>query len=158
MRYCKQKDLYSCGPVAILNALKWGGAKATYSKHINFLAQECRTSKDGTEDKHFDRALRRNGKKWFTVLKPKYFDLQLITDHLYSDGAIIIAHLELNPPHDWHYSFWFGANNIGEETLYLGANAEYGFTRSLIDPDVMTRLLTDTDEDDDPAVWLLYRN
>lgn len=158
MRYCKQKDMYSCGPVAILNALKWGGANATYRKHIRFLTQECKTTSDGTEDKDFDRTLRTNGRNWFSVAKPKYFDIYTITDHLHSGGAVIIAHLELNPPHDWHYSLWIGANNTGGETLYLGVNAEYGFTHSLIDSDTMNRLITDCDEIDDPVVWLLHRN
>jgi len=40
MRYIKQKDNYSCGPVAIVNALKWAGEKTTY-KNIKEIKQKC---------------------------------------------------------------------------------------------------------------------
>jgi hypothetical protein len=47
-RYCKQRDNYSCAPIAILNALKWTGKNKTL-KDLSKLKKELQTTKqDGT--------------------------------------------------------------------------------------------------------------
>lgn len=44
MRYLKQRDQYSCGPVAIANAMKWAGSKESASKIRKRFIQECKCS------------------------------------------------------------------------------------------------------------------
>jgi hypothetical protein len=56
-RYIKQRDRYNCAPVAIINALKWAGEKATYSE-LNRLKELCKCkSPEGTWSDHFHTAL-----------------------------------------------------------------------------------------------------
>jgi len=48
IRFCKQRDQFSCGPVALLNADKFFGLKVTYRHLITYsLMLEC-TPKHGT--------------------------------------------------------------------------------------------------------------
>ena len=54
-RYVKQKDQVSCGPVAILNVLKWAGHKFT-SKDLHLLSVLLR-KEDGTEVVRISRFL-----------------------------------------------------------------------------------------------------
>lgn len=158
MRFCRQTNLYTCGPIALLNALKWGGADATYRRHMRHLKRECKTDADGTHDFFFDRALRNNGKKFFSVIRPRQFNLQTIREHIKNGGSIIVAHIELKPPYDWHYSFWCGVNEMGGEDLYFGVNVEWGFTHSLLDSATMKTILTKSQGGDHPIVWLLSPN
>ena len=46
--YVKQKDSHSCGPISIINALKWLGIKATLDL-LPKLKEKCKTSEKGTE-------------------------------------------------------------------------------------------------------------
>ena len=41
IRYIKQRDKYSCGPVAIMNVLKWAGAEFSYQGKIKLFQQLC---------------------------------------------------------------------------------------------------------------------
>lgn len=46
-RYIKQRNYFECGPVAIINALKWLGFNAQ-GCHVKHTRKECGTDKDGT--------------------------------------------------------------------------------------------------------------
>lgn len=57
-RYVKQQTKYSCGPVAILNALKKLGYKRTYD-YVKQLKKYCKTDRNGTKDENISKALKR---------------------------------------------------------------------------------------------------
>jgi|15BtaG_2_1085339.scaffolds.fasta_scaffold46470_2 hypothetical protein len=42
MRYVKQRNNTSCGPIAVLNALKWAGFKFTMKNSYKRLAKKCK--------------------------------------------------------------------------------------------------------------------
>lgn len=69
-RYVRQRDNYSCGPVAIANALKWAGSKFSYRRyHPMFIAAAKCQKPRGTKRGHFDRTLRFFARTfdWFKV-------------------------------------------------------------------------------------------
>ena len=67
-RYYRQKDGWRCGPIAVLNALKWAGAKAPWRTYRDKLCafMEC-CKYHGTEPQKVEDALRKWGKGLFTV-------------------------------------------------------------------------------------------
>lgn len=87
-RYCKQRDQYRCGPIAILNALKWAGKKVTYKKHIERLTRECKCkAPKGTWWFDITRVLRKYG---FSIYKRRVLSAKEIKKHLSNGGAIIV--------------------------------------------------------------------
>lgn len=90
-RYMKQRDRFRCGPVAILNALKWAGVRATAESDLPRL---CRMSKcddeRGATHQNMDSALRLAGLGHFKVRlvrRPKLYEIE---SHLRGGGAIIV--------------------------------------------------------------------
>lgn len=48
MRFVKQRNQYSCGPVVILNALKWAEQKVSYKSHFKKLKKLTKCNLDGS--------------------------------------------------------------------------------------------------------------
>lgn len=48
MRWIKQRNEFSCVPVAFLNILKWKGDRTTYRENYKTWAKECHTEKTGS--------------------------------------------------------------------------------------------------------------
>lgn len=94
VRYVKQRDHYSCGPVAIMNILKWVGVKFNYRDRIEVLQEACKCSPPrGTKHAAFDKALRLVAELLPVdicvrrVHRPK---LCQIEEHLRSGGAVVL--------------------------------------------------------------------
>jgi hypothetical protein len=90
MTYIVQRDSYRCGPVAILNALRWAGADVTYKGMIGRLTQmcECKLPK-GTKYRPFTKTLRKLGKEWFDIKLVVEPTLGVIEDALRAKKAMI---------------------------------------------------------------------
>lgn len=91
-RYTKQRDHYNCGPVAILNALRWAGINAPYASRIASLERWCRSEPpdQGCSDTNFDRALRRAGSGIFLVRRVYQPLPRDIKAHLGAGEAVIL--------------------------------------------------------------------
>ncbi len=113
-RYAKQRDSYSCGPTALLNALKWAG-KDVSCKDMPRLKAVCHTEYTpghtlGTWPTKMSSALRYEGREWFSckhVINPK---LRIIDKHLKDDGSIIMSYFwKLSPEYkrfwDWGWKY-----------------------------------------------------
>ena len=97
-KYIVQPDKYSCGPVAIFNALRWAGNKIHVSelKRIKEDAK-CVSSgktkdKAGTMHNDFDRVIRKEGEGIFTVkriYRPKISEME---EHIRNGGAIAMTY------------------------------------------------------------------
>jgi hypothetical protein len=57
LRYTKQFNESSCGPVALLNAIKWAGYVATNKSHLRYYKNLCKYN-EGTYSKDLHRALK----------------------------------------------------------------------------------------------------
>lgn len=63
MRYTRQRDRYSCGPVAIVNYLKWMGYPVSLNSVSNVLKKHSQCVPDrGTRPNNLSRTLRELGK------------------------------------------------------------------------------------------------
>ena len=123
--FTKQRDKFRCGPVAILNALRWAGVDIPYDE-IHFIGELCIvTSPDGSTHGSFDKALRKMGDNHFTVrkvMKPSLFEIE---EHLRLGGALV---LNYRWRRDWimdpkkrtsrHYSLIIGISDSGR-TFYV---------------------------------------
>lgn len=116
-RYVKQRDKYSCGPVALMNILKWGGSLLSYDDQRDPLTTLCKcTSDDGTKWGKFDQALRKVSKrhKGFTVEKVRRPTLTEIEEHLRAGGALVLNyHWQYRGKEDRHYSIVVGVSDSG---------------------------------------------
>ncbi len=112
---------FDCGPVAVLNVLKWFGWKVTYKKDIKRLMRECRyTNTDkfkGVQWKNVVRAVKKlgDGKLRVKVINVDHIDP--LKEHLELGGAFILRHHITNK--FIHYS-----------TVVLGKNCKFRWVNS----------------------------
>jgi len=99
-RYARQTDDYSCGPTAIINALKWSGFDMTLQL-LPFFQHSCRTidpvyfddwDKNGTFDSDFDRVLRWSSRGKIKVRKKNCPLIEEIKEHLKDGGALCLSY------------------------------------------------------------------
>ena len=114
MRYIRQPDEISCGPTAILNALKWGGMPVTHDDlpKIQFACKTVNaydpfdTENAGTYDHDFDRTLRYAGAPLFDVKRKNSFSFKSVKEHLLSGGAVCIGYYWVeNGKEGAHFAF-----------------------------------------------------
>ena len=112
-RYAKQPDSYSCGPIAILNALKWAGNKVTIRDHLKSLKVLCKCEIDGekfgTAHKDFDKAIRKAGRRSLYVLRKTNVKLKDMIDHIDDGGAVALL-----------YSYKKNGERCGHYILFVG--------------------------------------
>ena len=90
-RYTKQRDDFRCGPVSILNALKWAGVDISHAASIAYLSELCDCTESlGTAHKDFDRAIRKAGKGILRVRLVRHPSLGEIEEHLREGGALVL--------------------------------------------------------------------
>lgn len=91
MRYIRQRDRTSCGPVAIINAVRWAGGEAKYEDKFEDYVKRCRcVSPWGSTHNAFERTLREEAEGLFKVLRVYRPTISQITSHLLSEGAVIL--------------------------------------------------------------------
>lgn len=88
-RYAKQQDTYSCGPVALLNTLKWRGYNATL-KDLPKLRGYCKATpeKKGCGRMDFDKALIRFSK--IHAARRDRPNMRMINKHLDRHGLVLV--------------------------------------------------------------------
>jgi hypothetical protein len=94
-RYLKQRDKYSCGAIALLNALKWAGYQINYRRDFGRAYRACKCNKDGVYTNNFDTAIRRY-KKLIVLPECESFEappIKLIDECLENHGAIAMAYI-----------------------------------------------------------------
>lgn len=164
-RYLKQYDDYSCGPTAILNALKWAGRSVAYRTHYKRAAKGCRVTEGDYKDRgtlsiDFDRTIRMLGKKYFSVRKVRSCTIQQLADHLENGGAAVLAHLEEDlyagqKSIEGHFSFWFASDGL----TFTGANdGGPGATITRSREEIVRKIRKRKYAGDNyPEVWLLTK-
>ena len=93
IRYATQIRESDCGPIALLNLLKWLGMRVTVREHHGHLCWMCNLIDGfGSSDSDLTRALshlRRNNFSFKYRRKPK---LKTILSHLKNGGAVILVY------------------------------------------------------------------
>jgi hypothetical protein len=103
IKYIKQKDNTSCGPVAIINILKWLGCNVGYD-YIDMARALCKWrggTDGGTGDiKNALRALK------IKAIHRKHFTLKKLDKHINNNGIAILEYIipGYSIYKGWHYS------------------------------------------------------
>ncbi len=116
VRYVRQRDTFRCGPIAILNALKWAGAPVTAALLPEITAVAGCVYPEGTQPKDFAPALRAFGEKYFSVGTVPLPSIRAIENCLREEDRAVLV----------NYG-WFNrdAGNAltGHYTLFTGVSA-----------------------------------
>ena len=88
-RFIKQRDLFRCGPVAVLNSLKFFGKKVTY-KDLPRISKICKSTRTGTSSFNLDTALRKLGKNYFSVRKLQGWSFDTIDEALRNNKLVVV--------------------------------------------------------------------
>ena len=151
IRYCKQRDNYSCGPIAILNAIKWTESEWFTYRMLPAIQWVCKTDKNGTYDEHFNFALKYFEQLgYFKVVKARNTYLTRIQEHLKNGGAMIAAYQESKCDREWHYAM-FLSDMDGQWTVINHSNGKELFTEYQVSRSLMHKRL------DKSAIWLLNK-
>lgn len=103
MKYLKQTNRYSCGAIALINLFKLMGRSGFGRESVKTLNSEIKTDpKEGTEDVHLLKFLRKKGMKARSInsltpkslqyiLKQNYYVIATIETPFYNHYSTIIA-------------------------------------------------------------------
>jgi hypothetical protein len=89
-RYSKQYDYYSCGPIALLNALKWAGCNYSVKKDLDRIKKECKLQDDGVFVNDFHSAVKKESKDIFIYKRYTKFTTDKMIKHLLKGGSILL--------------------------------------------------------------------
>jgi len=160
VRYVKQKDDTSCGPIALINTLKWLGYKVSYD-FIHVARYLCKwdgkNSEDGagTTDKNLDSAL-----KYFKIKKKRKVQPKLkeIDDHLDSGGAVIISYYNTYSMPGFKIDLGHYALCIGRTSqTYMMVNDICKKAKNKRYKDTMKAILRNEVDGDKCSVWLISK-
>lgn len=132
IRYVRQKDDYSCGPVALINAIKWLGYNYPYKDNIFFIKKLCDCKKEedwsGTHYYDLSKALKKLKIKNKFNENPKISE---IIEHIENEGSLILREL-YKENKEWcgHYFFIYGYDS--QEKEFLTVNSRKDETMSKI--------------------------
>lgn len=118
-KYFGQKDNYSCGSVAILNALIWFGKELSYSETRKISKTIGCVPIIGTQSgTKMQKYLKDQGLKVKKVITPTK---KQIDDHLKNGGSVILRYVRMEMEDDFllgHYAFF--DKKVGNK--YFGSN------------------------------------
>lgn len=130
-RYVRQRNNYSCGPVALLNALKWAGRKCSY-KDLCAIQAQCRTTKQGTPFLDMVYAARLY-KGDFSVVARHHVTLAKIDAHLKNGGIVILGSVStLRSADNYHYFLITEKVGLKHESSYRAVNFDKRATLRLV--------------------------
>src|SRR5882672_202506 len=125
MNYVLQRDKFRCGPIAILNALRWAGEDVPFREGLKQLSEQCKcAAPKGTTFRPFLKTLRSRGENLFTVeqiTKPKLYDF----DRHIQEGKVLVWNFKhQQPDRGRHFVLVVGADS--EKKSFDVANFEAG--------------------------------
>lgn len=158
MRFVKQKDQYSCGPIAIMNALKWAGLPATYRTHFHKIRSLCKTTMSwGTTPDNMTMALLKHS-KYLNFTTKSLVTLKEIEKHLDAGGAVILEYwFKDEKDYDGHYVFIFRehGHDFMAVNAMLGSPAAQPCPRELLKSMLSCKKYRHTGS---PSAWFITRN
>lgn len=157
-RYVRQKDQFSCGPIAIMNALKWAGIRTTYKTHFREIRTLCKTTASwGTTPENMTATIRKYC-RCLNFTTKSLVTLREIDEHLASGGAVILEYwFRDEMDYDGHYVFIFrehGHDFIAANAM-LGSPAAQPCPRGMLKSMLSCKKYRHTGS---PSAWFLTRN
>lgn len=158
IRYIGQRDQYSCGPLAILNILKWAGYDIT-SKYLPNLRRYCKTDENGTDTKNISKVLERYSK--LKVECVPFITIKNLHNHIENGGAAIIEVSwfdEIKKQTTGHYYIIVGMFKYSNTTSYKVINWRSGFTKNMANRKAIVREFRKCiRSENNPRAWLIER-
>ena len=138
-RYIRQRDNYSCGPVALLNALKWAGAtKGTSYDTLPSWRNICKTTRRrGTSFTDLFHAARMLPLIGARKARPKV-KLADIDAHLRHGGAVILGSFSERMS-GFHWFLVTGKVDMAGEPSYTVVNFDRRSTQRLVSAKTVRR-------------------
>lgn len=157
-RYVGQRDGISCGPLAILNILKWAGYAIT-SNYLKNLRKYCKTDKDGTDTKYISKVLNRYSKLEYKCIP--FVKINDLHKHLENEGSAIIEVSWFNEDINdsaGHFYVIIGVIEIDNKTFYKVINWKKGFTQNFAERKVIIKEFRKCmKSEENPKAWLIKR-
>ena len=120
-RFVKQKDKFRCGPIAIINALRWAGIDIKYNE-VKPIGELCGcVAQGGCVPIKFDLALRKKVGEYFKVKLVAAPIFPEIEEHLRSNGIIVLYYRWVQDSKNktgCHYTLITGISDSGG-TVYI---------------------------------------
>jgi len=148
VRWVRQRDLYRCGPIAVLNILKWMGGPWTH-KMLPAVQILCKCDADvGTSRQNIERAMKALG----IIKKRRVFPkLKEIDKHLDNGGVILLEYF-------WDKFYGHYALCIGRtEKHYLIVNDSYEKTVTKWKRNELRIIIKRCRGDEKPWAWFIYK-
>ena len=153
IRWLGQRDEFRCGPIALVNIMKWAGIKEFEGHRVNeklakgYLSVRCWTDKEGTFNYHFEIMLRslpglKITKYTHSKRHTKRLSRRDIKKHLKSGGIVLLDTPWWNSKkrkHEWHYSLLVDVITGGR--LYYIINHSSGITRGILRGRTLAKML-----------------
>ena len=158
VRYVRQSDKYSCGPTAIINAIKWAGYSYPSRDNLMFVARACSSSYEfGTEEADLERVLRQLTCGFLRVRKRCRPTIDELARHVAKPdcAAIVLYYHSSDPSGPGHYTLMTDAD--AGHVILVNDTTHETVTRS---PRCLFSLRLRNMRDDRrsfPQAWLLRR-
>lgn len=117
VRYKKQTDTFRCGPIAILNALKWAGIKPDLKKLER--QTKCKSPSSGTSCQNLQSAI--FSYKEIRVRVSHKVRIDDVRSHLFSGKSIVYFFRYHNKKDNGRYGHFFFIDGISKtgKSLYV---------------------------------------
>ncbi|HEY4519468.1 MAG TPA: hypothetical protein VJH33_00315 [Candidatus Paceibacterota bacterium] len=102
IRYFRQRGRFDCGPIVILNALKWAGAPLAY-RSLKKIRAHTHYSRllGGTKARDISKTLHALGATYFTIRTDKHPRIEKIAKHVEHGGAVVLCY-QWRKKEDWN--------------------------------------------------------
>jgi hypothetical protein len=122
IRYVRQRDRYSCGPIAIINAIKWAGKSASIWQDFEAVTQDCKcVPPGGTKHADFDHALRKHSRGFRAKrrIQPSFTSIERYL-RMPRSAVIVNYAYDRDGVRGAHYALFIGTSRSGES--FVGIN------------------------------------
>lgn len=130
----RQQDTFRCGPVAIINALKWNGHLVKSKDMLSDISIRCKTDRHGTAPNDFGKVLRQYFKSTIHIIKPT---MKILDQHVELGRAVVVGHsYTAYGEYDEHYTLCIDRTNSLGDIKYKMVNDVNTETGEIIKPTV----------------------
>lgn len=101
--------MFSCGPLSVLNAMKWCGLKCSYKKNYKEIFHYCRTDAEGTNFDNLGEALKHYLKDVAVVKEIEGKSAENLQEYLKNKKFSLVVMTYHKEENFYHVSFWYHA-------------------------------------------------
>jgi len=115
VRFFKQKDSNTCGPIALLNVRLWSGQKVSFKKNFQECVKACKCD-NGTQRSNFTKALNQFKNDRYEIDTHNYINLNDLRSHVVNGGIAVLLYY---PKKEWYSHYCLVVDKIGSEWIII---------------------------------------